>query len=71
MAHHDLPANPCINVCRMDLNARYCQGCMRTLTEIARWERMGVSQRIDLAAQLQRRRGTQPAQRHDSTNPIS
>jgi hypothetical protein len=32
--------SPCINICRMDLDRKYCQGCARTLLEIGRWEQM-------------------------------
>ncbi|MFJ5383250.1 DUF1289 domain-containing protein, partial [Cupriavidus sp. CER94] len=34
------PANPCINICRMDSARRYCQGCGRTSTEIGLWDGM-------------------------------
>jgi predicted Fe-S protein YdhL (DUF1289 family) len=30
-------ASPCINVCRMDAQSGYCEGCRRTLDEIASW----------------------------------
>ena len=30
-------ASPCINVCRMDAESGYCEGCRRTLDEIASW----------------------------------
>jgi predicted Fe-S protein YdhL (DUF1289 family) len=30
-------ASPCINVCRMDPRSGYCEGCFRTLAEIAAW----------------------------------
>jgi hypothetical protein len=56
MQQHDVPANPCINICRMDQQAQFCQGCMRTLAEIGLWDRMTAQERIDLAAQLERRR---------------
>lgn len=29
--------SPCTNVCRIDAASGYCEGCMRTLTEIAAW----------------------------------
>ncbi|MBW7861279.1 MAG: DUF1289 domain-containing protein [Rhodocyclaceae bacterium] len=31
------PASPCINVCRMDAATGLCEGCLRTIDEIARW----------------------------------
>jgi len=32
--------SPCISVCRMDPVTQWCQGCFRTLEEIAAWSRM-------------------------------
>jgi uncharacterized protein len=30
-------ASPCINICRMDAATGWCEGCLRTLDEIATW----------------------------------
>lgn len=35
----DLPS-PCISVCRMDAARDFCEGCLRTIPEIAGWSRM-------------------------------
>jgi predicted Fe-S protein YdhL (DUF1289 family) len=35
----DVPS-PCLSVCRMDPNSELCEGCFRTLDEIAAWGRM-------------------------------
>lgn len=56
MQQHDIPADPCINICRMDLQAKFCQGCMRTPIEIGRWNQMSSQEKIDLMAELERRR---------------
>ena len=29
--------SPCLSVCRMDSASALCEGCLRTLDEIARW----------------------------------
>jgi predicted Fe-S protein YdhL (DUF1289 family) len=29
--------SPCINVCRMDASTGWCEGCLRTIDEIAGW----------------------------------
>ncbi|MGO4304950.1 MULTISPECIES: DUF1289 domain-containing protein [unclassified Cupriavidus] len=51
-----MPAtNPCINICRMDLAGKYCQGCRRTTVEIGLWERMTDTQRADVLAALPQR----------------
>ena len=31
------PASPCINICRMHEASGLCEGCLRTLDEIAAW----------------------------------
>lgn len=35
----NLPS-PCVSVCRMDAAGGLCEGCLRTLDEIARWSSM-------------------------------
>lgn len=30
-------ASPCTNVCRMDAHIGWCEGCLRTIEEIAAW----------------------------------
>lgn len=34
----DLPS-PCISICRMDASSGFCEGCLRTIAEIAAWSR--------------------------------
>lgn len=51
----DLPS-PCISICRMDAASGFCEGCLRTIAEIAGWSRMddagkrGVWRAIELRA---------------------
>ena len=33
----DVPPSPCISICRMSDDTTYCEGCWRTLDEIAGW----------------------------------
>ncbi|MEM5274521.1 DUF1289 domain-containing protein [Cupriavidus taiwanensis] len=56
MHHPDALANPCINICRMDLANRYCQGCARTRLEIGRWARMSEAERAQVLAAVPARR---------------
>jgi predicted Fe-S protein YdhL (DUF1289 family) len=37
--------SPCISVCRMDAGTGICEGCFRTLDEIAGWGMMGDAER--------------------------
>jgi uncharacterized protein len=45
-------ASPCVKVCVMDPDDRYCLGCRRTLGEIARWSQMTDAERVAVMAQL-------------------
>ncbi len=33
-------ASPCTSVCRMDARTGWCEGCLRTLDEIASWSKL-------------------------------
>lgn len=47
--------SPCVQICRID-EAGLCEGCARTLDEIARWTSMGQAERDRVLAELPRRR---------------
>ncbi len=47
--------SPCINVCRMDPVSGYCEGCFRTLPEIAGWSGADDSQKRAILADVARR----------------
>ena len=48
--------SPCIDVCRMDANSGLCEGCLRTLDEIAGWATAtDDAKHLILAAIAQRR----------------
>ncbi|HEY8359179.1 MAG TPA: DUF1289 domain-containing protein [Ramlibacter sp.] len=52
----DRPApSPCISVCRIAADTQLCEGCFRTLDEIAAWGTMPDTQRRVLWQQLARR----------------
>ncbi len=48
--------SPCINVCRMDAATGWCEGCLRTLDEIAAWGQQGEAERCQVLARLPARR---------------
>lgn len=52
--------SPCINVCKMDERTGLCQGCFRTLDEIAAWSASSDAARLDILAKVAKRR-----QEHD------
>ena len=50
------PASPCINICQMDEASGLCQGCLRTLDEIAFWSVLDDEDKHAVLAQLDQRR---------------
>jgi predicted Fe-S protein YdhL (DUF1289 family) len=46
------PRSPCTQVCRMDEATGWCQGCRRTLAEIAAWSAMDEAAREQVWLQL-------------------
>jgi predicted Fe-S protein YdhL (DUF1289 family) len=48
--------SPCISVCRMDPVTGWCEGCLRTIDEIANWSRMDDPARRAVWTELERRR---------------
>jgi uncharacterized protein len=53
--------SPCLKVCVMDAENRYCLGCARTLDEIARWGAMTDEERAQVMARLPLRSPTREA----------
>jgi uncharacterized protein len=49
-------ASPCNNVCRMNAGTGLCEGCLRTLDEIAAWSLMSNAEKRRVLAQLPARR---------------
>ncbi|MFM2053890.1 MAG: hypothetical protein RL456_1927 [Pseudomonadota bacterium] len=49
-------ASPCVNVCRMDPASGLCEGCRRTLGEIAAWSAMSDDERAAVCRELPARR---------------
>lgn len=48
--------SPCNSVCRMDARTGWCEGCARTLDEIAGWSTMGDDEKIIVWDELAARR---------------
>jgi len=48
--------SPCTNVCKMSPDTGYCEGCQRTITEIARWSEYNDRQKRAVLARLAARR---------------
>lgn len=48
--------SPCINVCKMNPDTRLCEGCLRTLDEIAAWSGLSNEEKRAVLAQIPERR---------------
>jgi uncharacterized protein len=48
--------SPCIKICIMDAASGLCEGCARTLPEIARWGSMSSDERQRIMRELAARR---------------
>lgn len=47
--------SPCINVCRMDPASGWCEGCLRTIGEIAAWAGLDDEAKREIWVDLGRR----------------
>lgn len=48
--------SPCINVCRIDASSGWCEGCLRTIDEIAGWSAMSDDDKRVVWKALEQRR---------------
>jgi len=48
--------SPCVSVCRIDPRTEWCEGCWRTLDEIADWGTMGDAERLAVWRLIEQRR---------------
>jgi hypothetical protein len=50
------PPSPCTNLCRIDPVTRLCEGCKRSLDEIAAWSGLAPEAKRRVLAALELRR---------------
>ncbi|MFM6933512.1 MAG: DUF1289 domain-containing protein [Novosphingobium sp.] len=53
MRHH--PPSPCTSICRIDPATQWCEGCRRTLTEIADWPMLSATEKRAVLSNLPNR----------------
>jgi len=53
-------ASPCIDICRMDPRSGLCEGCLRTLDEIAAWGTLNDAGKRAIWQRLELRRRSNP-----------
>ncbi len=56
-------SSPCVRICVIDQQTGLCEGCDRTLREIAGWPRLSESERRAIMAELPERRARKDAAR--------
>ena len=47
--------SPCLSICRMDARRATCEGCWRTIDEIARWSSIGDTEKKAVWALIEQR----------------
>ena len=52
--------SPCISICKMDPANGWCQGCFRTLDEIAAWSRAADADKLVVWQRIEARQGLAP-----------
>lgn len=62
-------ASPCNSVCRIDERTGWCEGCYRTLDEIARWSAIDDAQKLAVRETLRLRRRAVRAKADSSEAP--
>ena len=53
--------SPCVNVCRMNAASGLCEGCARTIDEIATWAALDDDAKRAVWARILLRRAPRPA----------
>lgn len=48
-------SSPCVKICVIDPASKLCEGCGRTLQEIAQWARLSEAERQAVMARLSER----------------
>ncbi|MGD9603358.1 MAG: DUF1289 domain-containing protein [Gammaproteobacteria bacterium] len=56
MSAHPPTSSPCVSICRIDRASGLCEGCRRSLPEIAEWLRYTEERRRQIMRELPARR---------------
>lgn len=54
-------ASPCVDICRMNPATGLCDGCLRTIDEIAGWSGYSLAEKRAVLARLATRRAAESA----------
>ena len=61
-------ASPCIGICALDPHTGWCEGCLRTIDEIAAWGALDDATRRAVHARLPARRDSLERARVEGTS---
>ena len=50
--------SPCVSLCKMDAERRYCMGCLRTIDEIVNWSKADDDYKRAVWAEIREREQT-------------
>lgn len=62
----DVVNSPCVNICKMDARSGLCEGCLRTIDEIAVWSVLSDDDKRAVVAELEQRRAVLQRERPGS-----
>jgi predicted Fe-S protein YdhL (DUF1289 family) len=54
LSEHE-PVSPCIRVCTLNPHTGWCEGCLRTIDEIAAWASYSSQEKCAVLAKLEER----------------
>ena len=60
-------ASPCIGVCAIEPRSGWCEGCLRTIDEIAAWGALDDRARLAIRRRLPARRAERDAQAREAS----
>lgn len=60
-------ASPCVGVCSIDRETRFCLGCWRSMEEIAHWSRYDDPKRLEVLEALRGRQSATGVNRRRET----
>lgn len=62
--------SPCVGICRMTADGVYCEGCLRTIDEIAAWSRLGNDGKRLIWQRIEQRKAALQARPASAVAPV-
>ena len=63
--------SPCVSICRMDPCTGWCEGCLRTIDEIAAWSLFDDDEKRQVWHELEQRRQRRPATARTASSAVA